>query len=69
MERSYGDEANTVKLTIDVELLMANYKELKDSLYFIKSQVNSLVTENITLKSKLKLLEEEVKLGQVKQSF
>ena len=53
-------KANTVKLVLDVELLKANYNELKDSLHFTKSQVDSLVTENIAVKSKLKLLEEEV---------
>ena len=31
-ERSYGDEANTVKLIIYVELLKANYNELKDNI-------------------------------------
>ena len=61
-----------MKLIIDVELLKANYNELKDSQYFTKSQVDSLCTENIALKSKLKLLEEAVKtskkeLEQVKQ--
>ena len=65
-------KANTVKLVLDVELLKANYNELKDSLYSTKSQVDSLVTENIAVKSKLKLLEEEVttskkELEQVKQ--
>ena len=65
-------KANTVKLVLDVELLKANYNELKDSLHFTKSQVDSLVTENIAVKSKLKLLEEEVlkskkELEQVKQ--
>ena len=66
-------KANTVKLVLDVELLKANYNELKDSLHFTKSQVDSLVTENIAVKSKLKLLEEEVlkskkELEQVKQT-
>ena len=49
-----------MKLVLDVELLKANYNELKDSLYSTKSQVDSLVTENVEVKSKLKLLEEEV---------
>ena len=42
-----------------MELLKANYNERKDSLYSTKNQVDSLVTENIAVKSKLKLLEEE----------
>ena len=50
---------NTVKLVLDVELLKANYNELKDSLHFTNSQVDSLVTENIAVKAKLKLLKEE----------
>ena len=53
-------KANTVKLVVDVELLKANYNELKGSLYSTKSQVDALVTENIAVKSKLKLLEEQV---------
>ena len=65
-------KANTVKLVLDVELLKANYNELKDSLYSTKSQVDSLVTENVAVKSKLKLLEEEAitskkELEEVKQ--
>ena len=53
-------KANTVKLVLDVELLKANYNELKDSLCFTKSQVDSLVTETIAVKSKLQLLEEQL---------
>ena len=56
-------KANTVKLVVDVELLKANFSELKDGLYSTKSQVDTLVTENIAyiaVKSKLKLLEEQV---------
>ena len=53
-------KVNTVKLVLDVELLKANYNELKDSLCFTKSQVDSLVTENIAVKSKLRLLEEQL---------
>ena len=53
-------KANTVKMVLDVELLKANYNELKDSLCFTKSQVDSLVTENIAVKSKLQLLEEQL---------
>ena len=54
MERSYARiKANTVKLVLDVELLKANYNELKDSLYSTKSQVDSVVTENVAVKSKL----------------
>lgn len=53
-------------------MLKANYNELKDSQYFTMSQVDSLGTENIARKSKLKRLQEEVKtskkeLEQVKQ--
>ena len=53
-------KANTVKLVLDVELLKANYNKLKESLYSTKSQVDSLVAENIAVKSKLQLLEEQV---------
>jgi len=53
-------KANTVKLVLDEELLKANYNELKESLYSTKSQVDSLVAENIAVKSKLQLLEEQV---------
>ena len=67
-------KANTVKLVLDMELLKANYNELKSSLYSTKSQVDALVTENtcIAVKSKLKLLEEQVltpkkKLKELKQ--
>ena len=65
-------KANTVKLVLDVELLKANYDELKGSLYSTKSQVDTLVTENIAVNSKLKLLEEQVltskkELEEVKQ--
>ena len=65
-------KANTVKLVLDVESLKANYNELKDSLCFTNSQVDALVTENIAVKSKLKLLEEQVltskkELEEVKQ--
>lgn len=65
-------KANTEKLVLDVELLKATYNELIDSLYSTKSQVDNLVTENIAVNSKLKLLEEQVltskkKLEEVKQ--
>jgi len=46
-------KANTVKLILDVELLKANYNELKESLYSTKTQVDTLVAENIAVKSKL----------------
>ena len=52
-------KANTVKLVLDVELLKANYDELRGSLYSTKRQVDTLVTENIAVNSKLKLLEEQ----------
>ena len=42
-----------------MELLKANYKEVKGSLYSTMSQVGTLVRENIAVKSKLKLLEEQ----------
>lgn len=65
-------KANAVKSVLDVELLKANSNELKDSLYSTKSQVDNLVTENIAVNSKLKLLEEQVftskkELEEVKQ--
>ena len=52
--------------------LKANFDELKGSLYSTKSQVDTLVTENIAVNSKLKLLEEQVltlkkELEEVKQ--
>ena len=47
-------KANTVKLELHVELL-----KLRGSLYSTKSQVDTLVTENIAVNSKLKLLEEQ----------
>ena len=53
-------KANTVKLVLDVESVKVNYNELKDSLYSTKSQVDNLVTENVAVNSKLKLLEEQV---------
>ena len=53
-------KANTVKLVLDVKLLKANYNELEDSPYSTKSQVDNLVTENIAVNSKLKLLEEQL---------
>ena len=37
-------KANTVKLVLDVELLKANYDELKGSLYSTKSQVRVFPT-------------------------
>ena len=56
---------------LDVESLKANYDELKGSLYSTKSQVDTLVTENIAVNSKLKLLEEQAltlkELEEVKQ--
>ena len=65
-------KANTVKLVLDVELLKANYDELKGSLYSTKSQGDTLATENIAVNSKLKFLEERVltlkkELEEVKQ--
>ena len=65
-------KANTVKLVLDVELLNANYDELKGSLYSTKSQGDTLATENIAVNSKLKFLEERVltlkkELEEVKQ--
>ena len=61
-----------MKLELHVELLKANYDELKGSLYSTKSQVDTLVTENIAVNSKLKLLEEQAltlkkELEEVKQ--
>jgi len=53
-------KANTVTLILDVELLKANYNKLKKSLYSTKSQVDTLVAENIAVKSKLQLLGEQV---------
>ena len=53
-------KANTVKLVLDVELLKANYDELKGSLYSTKSQGDTLATENIAVNSKLKFLKERV---------
>ena len=44
-------KASTVKLVLDVELLKANYNELKESLYSTNSQVDSLVAGNIAVKS------------------
>ena len=38
-------KANTVKLVLDVESVKVNYKELQDSLYSTKSQVDNLATE------------------------
>ena len=53
-------KASTVRLVIDAELLKANYNGQKDSLYSTKRLVDTLFTENIAVKSKLKFLEEQV---------
>ena len=51
-------KATRRKLVLDAETLKGNYKDLKESLEFTPSQVESLLKENKSIKEEVNRLEE-----------
>ena len=52
-------KANMQMLVLDVETLEGNYKDLKESVEFTQSQIESLLKENKSLKEEVNRLEED----------
>ena len=53
-------KSNTEKLVNGVDLLKVHYKDLQEKLASTKAQVDSLLKENKSLKSRVKLLEDDL---------